>query len=252
MLRALFTLAPFALVGCLAHTGDEGMYIYNNTAASGTTCMLTGDPGQPFFSGGMISTLSTSGYFITPLIRSRITALAGNDEASRTIELRGAHVSTGTTTADILFSGSLLPEGSVNVGFELPIATASYTATITPFGKLAGGDITGQPFTYRVTVCTSTTGGCVVDDRGLCGNRCSNDATLACNLPADCGGGSCSTSMVPCTTTAQCGAAGGTCGFPYTCGPAGITPRPGNPCNPYQDGIVDCCHNATGLVCPAM
>jgi hypothetical protein len=35
--------------------------------------------------------------------------------------------------------------------------------------------------------------------------------------------------------------------------PASFMPRPGNPCNPFQDGVVDCCTDAAGaLVCPAV
>jgi hypothetical protein len=35
--------------------------------------------------------------------------------------------------------------------------------------------------------------------------------------------------------------------------PKAFVPRRGNPCNPYQDGALDCCTNESGgLVCPAV
>jgi hypothetical protein len=34
--------------------------------------------------------------------------------------------------------------------------------------------------------------------------------------------------------------------------PATFKPRTGNPCNPFQDGAVDCCSNGAALVCPAV
>lgn len=253
MPRVFAIVIVAALSGCTKNgEGDSGMYIYNNTDPTSATCVFTGDPTQTFLSGGEISSMSPVGYFLSPLLRSRITALMG-EEQQRTIEVEGAHVTINGTTTDRRFAASLPPEGSANVGFELiPASMLSspgvIVATVTPFGKMGGGDITGQPFDYPVTVCTN----CIVVDRGLCGNRCSNNPAMACSLAQDCGGGACSMSGTPCTSTAQCGATGGTCAFPYTCGPSGITPRQGNPCNPYQDGIVDCCHSATGLVCPAM
>jgi hypothetical protein len=34
--------------------------------------------------------------------------------------------------------------------------------------------------------------------------------------------------------------------------PVGTIARTGNPCNPFQDGIVDCCEGTNGPVCPAV
>src|SRR5687768_3032036 len=90
MLR-LAALAPLVLVACV-DTGDEGMYVLNNTAVGGT-CSLTGSPEQPFISHGTINYLSTSAYVLTPLIQSRIVASeTDTDTAQKTIQLRGADV----------------------------------------------------------------------------------------------------------------------------------------------------------------
>jgi hypothetical protein len=116
-----------------------------------------------------------------------------------------------------LFSGSLPPAGTVNVGFDVvPVQTlrqiltksgagatdklrAEVLATVTVLGTLDGDKISATPFQYPITVCT----GCVVNNLGTC---------------------------------------------PL---PVGTVPRIGNPCNPFQDGTVDCCLDASNtLECP--
>lgn len=229
MRRALSTLAPLvlALGACVSH-GDEGMVILNNTAVTGTSCSLTGDPTQPFNPAGIINAQSPQGYLVTPLVQSNIT-LPTQDTVSvaqRTIILQGARVhlaiptgSTGITLDPAeanfmaLFSGSVPPEGTANVAFELvpesvvqKVAALGFTssvhvevvATVTMFGTLDGNKLDAQPWQYPVTICND----CVLQNIGTCG--------------------------------------------------AGLTPKNfGNPCNMFQDGVVDCCVNGGSLVCPA-
>lgn len=225
-MRFVLTLAPvLALGACVSH-GDEGMVVLNNTSvASATSCSLTGDLSQPFQPSGTISIYSPSGYLVTPLIESRITADPTNPDqmVQRTIQLEGAHVhlsfpagsQTVTTTApmdfDALFSANLPPEGSANVAFELVpeqlIKDASnlagtisveVVASVTVYGSLSGNRIDASPWQYPVTICND----CIVQDIGTCGSV---------------------------TATNK-----------------------GNPCNPFQDGLYDCCDMNGALYCPAM
>ena len=225
-MRVLLTLVPaLALGACVSH-GDEGMVVLNNTSvAAATMCSLTGDVSQPFQPSGTISVLSPSGYLVTPLIQSRITADTTNPDelTQRTIELEGAHVhlsfptgsQTVTTTApldfDALFSANLPPQGTANVAFELVPAqlihdaanlsgtvSVEVVANVTVYGTLGGNRIDATPWQYPVTICSD----CIVQNLGACG-------------------------MVTATNK-------------------------GNPCNPFQDGLVDCCTTGTGaLECPA-
>lgn len=237
MLRLLTLTAVLALAAC-ANTGDEGMIVLNNTATA-DSCVLMGTAGQPFTSHGQIYAKSPNGYLLTPLIQSRVVKTDSVDVSQRTIFITGANVdlkvedvqiqhadgSYSTGSASIpgdqaqfaaLFSGSLPPEGTANVGFEVirpqtlhAILTSSgatdtdklsaeVLATVTILGKLNGDNVSATPFQYPVSVCT----GCVVVDNGTC----------------------------PMTVA---------------------SPRTGNACNPYQDGMVDCCKDASGsLVCP--
>jgi hypothetical protein len=241
MLRLVTLTAVLALTAC-ANQGDEGFIVLNNTAVTGS-CALSGDPGQPFLSHGEIYSGSPKGYVLTPLIQSRVTSGAGSgasvDPTTRTIFFKGANVtlevkavsiqradgSFGNATVTLtgqqaqfstLFSGSLPPGATTNVGFELiPVQTlrtiqqasgagatdhmrAEVLATVTVLGELNGDEISAQPFTFPVSVCND----CVIVNNGAC--------------------------------------------------PMIATPRTGNACNIFQDGVVDCCVDAMGfLTCPA-
>jgi hypothetical protein len=240
MLRAAaFITSTLAFAGCVADSGGEGFVILNNTAVTGDSCSLTGATGQPFLAHGQINTASPSGYLLTPLLQSAITDDTGNT-LQRTIQLSGANIeltveaitithadgsiTNGTPPAltgtegkfRVLFSGSLPPNGTANVAFEVvPVQTmrtiiesagagsgdsvnAEVKAVVKPDGTMGGDRVDGSPFTYPISVCND----CVIVDRGAC--------------------------------------------------PFMGTVRTGNACNPFQDGPVDCCEDATaGLVCPA-
>lgn len=232
-------ISIFALVAC-AEQGDEGMYVLNNTAVT-DKCVLTGTTSQPFMSHGEIYAFGDQGYFLTPLIQSRLVSPEGVDPIQNTIQLRSANIeltlkavtvgltntqpdtSLGSLTA--LFSGALPPSGSVNVGFELiPLSIlsnvvinagdpntasirAEILASVTIIGDINGNEVTSSPFVYPVTACND----CIV--------RVYVDST----------------------------------GTPLTCPvPNTLSPSTGNACNHWQDGVVDCCRDGAGaLVCPA-
>ncbi len=210
-MRPSSIFCALVLVGC-AGSGDEPMFILNNSAPTGTTCALTSDPMQPFLSHGSVEVGHS--YLLTPLIESRITDPM-NDPQTRTIHLQGANIVLSAVDASgnlvqvskftSLFSGSIAPLGAVNVAFEvLPASIAAtageYSANISVFGELGGGRVDATPFDYAITVCN----GCVIR----------NLATL------------------PTCPLASMGATG-------------------NPCNPFQDGPVDCCKDASNAtVCP--
>jgi hypothetical protein len=237
MLRLASLTSVLALFGC-ANQGDEGMIVLNNTAIAGA-CTLSGTKGQPFIAHGQIYAYGSAGYFLTPLIESRVVLAEGDtDLTQRTIFLKGANItlevkavsiekpgnvfSTGSITLSgtdaqfsSLFSGSLPPSGTVNVGFDvIPVPTlrkiaassgaadgdrwtAEVLATVSILGELGGDDVESLPFQFPIAVCND----CVVRNLGAC-------------------------PKTPVNT--------------------------GNACNIFQDGAVDCCVDAAGfLVCPA-
>lgn len=241
MLRAavLFT-STLAFAGCVADSGGEGFTILNNTAAVGTTCMLTGGMGQPFVSHGQISTASPAGYLFTPLMQSQTTALTGM-EAQRTIQFSGANVELTVEAMTIehadgsftmptppvlmgtagkfqsLFAGSIPPGGTANVAFE--IIPKQTIAMIQTDAMLTAGDKM-QAEVKAVVKPFGTMGGSRVD-----GSPFTYPVTV-CN---------------DCVVVDH-----GACPFSGTL-------RTGDPCQPFQDGPVDCCRDASNnLVCPAV
>jgi len=240
MLRAAALItSTLAFTGCVADSGNEGFIILNNTAPpTGTVCTLTGALGQPFVSHGEISVASPSGYLFTPLIQSQITATATN-ETQRTIMFEGANVeltveaetiqhSDGTFTKptppmlqgtdgkfQALFSGSVTPGGTANVSFEIvPVSTI---ATIAQGAGLAAGDRLSAEVKALVKPF-GTLGGSRVDGSPF---------------------------QYPITVCNDCVVVDhGAC-------PITGTVRTGDSCQPYQDGIVDCCTDAqNNLLCP--
>jgi hypothetical protein len=235
MLR-LAALIPLALVAC-ADSGDEGIYVLTNTAVTGESCALTGDPMQAMVGHGLINVNSPVAYVMTPLVQSRIQSVENVDDTSKTIQLRGADIrltikavsierdgnfmvtnpNTELPGFSVLFAGAIKPGGSVNAFVDLippgtlrsiaQMSGANLTtdslntevlAEVTIKGDLGGDSIESQPFYYPVTVCND----CVIVNNGAC----------------------------PMTVTA---------------------PRTGNACNPYQDGVVDCCVDVDNrLICP--
>lgn len=238
MLRLVTLSSALLLFGC-ANQGDEGMTVINNTAVSGTSCALTGGADQPFKSHGTIYALAPTGYILTPLIQSRVTlgTEVNADPLQKTIFLRGADVSltlkavsietNGQYTVtqpesnvgqfSVLFAGSLPPAGSVNVGFEV----------ITPaiLRNILGAS--------GVNLSTSSLNAEVLAEVTIRGDLGSDEVTS-------------NVFQYPISVCTDC-VVNNTGACPMT-----GTPRTGDACNIFQDGVVDCCVDTTGsLVCPA-
>jgi hypothetical protein len=224
--------------GCAANSGDEGFLILNNSAPPIGMCTFSGDLTQPYIPAGFLSTVSSSGYILNPLLESRITALTGQ-EVQRSLTIMGARVDLKVVSATVtsatgaitnvttnlpselthfqqLVSATLAPSGSANVTFEMvpwaviPNLTsgaaigatdrfhATIDATVTMYAEMGGSEVDASAFHFPVTVCND----CLVNVIGACPIAAVNK---------------------------------------------------GNACNPFQDFTVDCCTNAAGgLVCPAM
>ena len=228
-------LVSLLLVGCVDE-GDEGMTVINNSASD--TCTFSGAKDQAFRSHGTIWTESPAGYVFTPLVESRLTQLEGTDEAQRTISITGANVSLEVKSATIenadgsfssttvplgpteaqfssLFSASLPPSGTVNVDFELIPRSTLRTIAMT-----AGTNILEAEVLATVRILGKFNG----DDIE--------------SVPF----------QFPVTVCTDC-----VVNVTGPCTEFTGTPRSsGNACNPFQDGIIDCCQSdARGLVCPA-
>jgi hypothetical protein len=207
-------------IGCVKN-GADGMVILENDAATATTCTFTGATGQPTLSSGQIFANSTNAYLLTPLIESRLSAGSGL-EVDRSILLQGANVTLSgngvalpNTSFSTPVSGTIPPGGTVNVSF--PVIPAEDLA------GFVGGSDQGL-ITVTVQIYGTEGGGTIDSEPFTYGvTVCPEDAPCVVQNP-----------KVSCAGFVGGGAVG-------------------NPCNPFQDGMVDCCTDANDkYVCPGV
>lgn len=235
-LAALLSLSTLAFAACV-DTGDEGIYVLSNSAV-GDTCALSGNPDQASIGHGMINAFSPVAYVMTPLIQSRLVSSAGtNDDISKTVQLRGADIRLTRKAISIerdgqfvnsneekmypgfsvLFSGMIPPSGSANAFVDLiPPATLRTIAADT--GANLDTDSINVEILAEVTIKGDLNGDSIESQPYFYPVTVCDDCVV--NVVGAC--------------------------------PITGTPRVGNACNPFQDGIVDCCVEASGSVsCPA-
>jgi len=234
-----FTLAAAAtaaLSGCVDR-GDEALLLLRNQLP-GQGCMISASEDDPFVAAGTIDTASAQagvGYMMTPLVANTTSTDRATD-LQRTIIVQGADVDlsfpSGTlfdatelqqlrddalTRFRVRFSGSVKPNGgTASFGFELvpsPLLTRIDA-------KLTGGN--DRALVLGQVVIFGEMGGGRIESQEfiypvtVCRGCLVNDVGACAAIPG------------------------------------GFDAREGSPCNPYQDGVVDCCQSAGGLVCPAV
>lgn len=245
MQRTLVPLVFAAALGaCVAQNGDEGIFVTKN-AAPGDGCTFTSDPNEQFVSHGTIDMRAPQGYQMHPQMQSRITATDANFDA-RTILMRGGRVDLdfvstdatgnklftdaelatmkmqGLTHFEQLFSAPLRPNGGIADGHleVLPVATLEAIAAKAPAGQSFRTEVVA-----KVTVFGDMSGTEITSQEFQFPITVCNDCVLNVLQTTD--------------------------GTALTCPlPAGTVVAPGNSCNQYQDGVVDCCTSPGGLICP--
>ncbi|MGE0401550.1 MAG: hypothetical protein AB7T06_32915 [Kofleriaceae bacterium] len=198
-------------------------------------CSFDSSEGEPFIGHGVINVFSTNPYLIFPQMKSRITTTDNSQLEQRTIQIRGARVTLDFKDSAV---GSLVsaPNKKFSTLFSGPLAPNSGSATDGIFtlipdealAEIAAGKTTADDFETEVV-------GKIVVYGDLAGDEVtSQEFQFPVTICTKCvfgnmtGGG-----VIP------------TCPLPAA--------RAGNACNPYQDGVVDCCLDATAnneLVCP--
>jgi len=230
-------LISLVLLGACAPNGDEGILVTKNVVP-GAGCSFVGDISEGFFPDGQWSSTASTGYLFHPQMQSRITALPG-EENERTIVIQAANV-------DLTVDSSLglnLDDGLLH--FKAPFSV--------PLPPIVGGTLTSADGEFQLippeivdaVVAANPTAGqpagpgnptfstLIQASFVVVGKMSGNDVTsqpfvygvtLSNNVVVQEAG--------PC---------------PVTTG----TVAPGNPCNPFQDGLVTCCTTGNALVCPA-
>ncbi len=223
------TFIPFALAlslgACTAGNGDEAILITKNVVA-GDGCSFSSASGEAALLHGTISAYSPSGYRLHPQMLSRITAREGFED-QRTILTKGAHVDItfadtslagvgggALTKFDSLFSAPLSPNGGVTDGAFEAVPAALIDAIRTSKGTA----------TFRTElIVKATVFGEMAGDEVT-----SNEFQFPVTVCNDC----VLNTIGACPSMAELA-------------------NTGNPCNPFQDGVVDCCMSGANLVCPA-
>lgn len=232
MHRLAYMFVLVTAVACTTDSGDEGFHIKHNLAVT-DQCLVS--PGGTFRSRGEIWIDSPNPYVLTPEIESRLTAAEGQED-QRTIALRGARVSleVAAVTVD---NASVTPPALTGAQF-----TSLFAAALEPGGSV-GAQIDIVPTPVLAQLSDAFPSGVVraevvatITPYGRIGGGGDEIEGVPFVYPVSV----CSNCVV--SSLGACSAV-----------PSGTTIRTGNACNPFQDGVIDCCTSDTGaLVCPAV
>lgn len=226
-------------VGCADDAGDGALRIIRNEFIDEEACVVTGAASGAARSSGVIEVASPVDYQITPVVQNFATSSSGKLTAQRTAFLEGARVDLEFTDPELFtaaeltqmqtdaltkfaspFSATVPPDGST-AGMVFSIIPVELLAKITPKLSATRSSVT---ITARMRVYGQMGGGEVESESfffpvRVCDSRIAGSACVIATVAATCAG------------TAA--------------------PRLGNPCNPFQDGPVDCCLQGGATVCPA-
>ncbi len=227
MHRTFITAAlALSLGACTAGNGDEAILVTKNVTP-GVGCTFVSATSEASLSHGMISALSDRSYRLHPQLQSRISGDQAHNE-QRTIITNGAHVDIAFADAsekvgadallhfDSLFSTPVYPNGGITDG----------AADIVPADLIKAIKDAKGTAAFRTELIVKVV---------VFGDMSGTDVTSQ-------------EFQYPVTVCSDCVVNV----LPAACPATVALVNPGNPCNPYQDGTVDCCKDSTGkLMCPA-
>jgi hypothetical protein len=224
-----------SLAGCLAADGSDGGIIVLKNVAADASCKITTSESETGISHGSLDLNFVSGYLFIAQMKSRITALEGQED-QRIIFVKGAKI-------DIEFPGTTLFSADELAQFKAMALThyeSPFSAMIAPNGGLADAG-----FTLIRAELTQK----VADKVGK-GNPLRLEVIATFTIDGDMSGATVTSQQFSFPITMGYGVVfknAGSCPLPSSFG----MPRTGYACNAAQDGIVDCCTALDGLVCPA-
>jgi hypothetical protein len=247
-LRSAVLLATAVVAaGCTADSGDNALLILNNKAPE-TGCAFTTDTAGAVFSSGrfdiahVATTDTAAAYLAAPLVQN-LVLVDGTAHpellARRTAIVKGAHVTitftdssqfsaadqaamktAGLTQFDARFAGTIAPNGGLGV-FPAEIVPNGLLQKIKTY--LAGNATASDVGLIASLVVFADLGGSTVESAPF-------------EFPIDVCDGCLTSDRGPCSAL-----------------PSTFMARTGGVCDPRQDGVVDCCTDATGnAVCPAV
>lgn len=241
-LRSAFVLAILAAAsGCAADSGDSVLLILQNVAPD-EGCSFTANASGSIFASGRfdVEYLGTSaGYIAAPLVQNTSIVdetLHPELVAHRTANLRGVHVSI-TFADDAVISTAAQDQLKADGLLQFD---ARFAGTVSPNGGLGVFPVEVVPNALlariRETINATTDHvGLIVEMRAFGDLGGSNAESASFQYPVDVCYGCLTIDHGPCD------------GLPKS-----FMAAPGGACNFQQDGVVDCCDDGTGAVCPAI
>jgi hypothetical protein len=225
-------LALGAAGGCAASGGDQSIIVLRNVQPT-AGCVLTAMESEVGISHGTLDAQFHTGYVFAAQLKSRITADT-TQEDQRTIFIDGANV-------DLTFPGSMLFSAAELADLKTMGLThfkSEFSTILKPNGGLSdvGFELIPAELVDRIAAKSFTQIGV--------------DASFTVVGDLSGGGVSSQTFHYPVTIVSQ--------GLLHNAGACSelatsFAPKVGNPCNPGQDGLVDCCKDPAGKdVCPAV
>lgn len=194
-------LVAVAMAAACTDDGESMRIVQNQIPQEG--CSIPADSSAEFRPSGVIQSNSPGGYVFTPVIQSLLVIPTNRPDVQRVVSLRGADIDVtfpdGFFSADeeaelrddaltrfsSAFSGTLLAEGTLSVGFVIvpaellervdpllePGQSVQASVEIVAFGDSEGGEVESIPFTYPVTICSD----CLTIDYGECATLADSD-----------------------------------------------------------------------------
>ena len=180
---SLLLLFTTAALGCVQDNSDSPIVILYNQQP-GADCTITSSDSGAAIVRGIIDSQSPVGYLFTPVVKNYAQTSMFIDVDQRTAYLEGAVIKVELDGEELanyttLFGAVVEPdEGTTGLLFELipqplvqdvagrlgPDARATIQTTVRLFGRLGGGAIETQDFSYAIDVCN----GCLINDLGTC------------------------------------------------------------------------------------
>jgi hypothetical protein len=218
--------------GCAANGGDESIVVLRNVVPT-AGCVLTAMDTEVGISHGALDVTGATGYLFAAQLKSRITAVASQED-QRTIFVEGANV-------DIAFPGTTVFSAAELADMKAKGLThfkAQFSTIISPNGGLS--DVGFELIPGEIAIALAA-------KQGFAPVSADTSFTVLWTLA----GGEVTSQTYHYPVTLMNG------GFVHVTGQCSdlvstFSPRVGNPCNPGQDGVVDCCLTDGIRMCPAV
>jgi hypothetical protein len=223
-------VAGLAIPGCANESGDKTILVLNNLFAvsQDNKCVIAPSEDSAGRSTGVWSLDEPNSYLLFPLVKNLATDPDGSLLSQRTFFAKGARIAVSSSDPAV--------QSAIGAGGKY---TQLSSFSVTPNGGLAAVGLPLIP--ARVGALIAPT---------LSAAKPTAQLVATIEIFGLLGGGEVTSQPFDFPIEACVGCSGRNVGSCASL-PTDFKADLGNPCNPLQDGAVDCCISAAGPVCPA-